>query len=66
MTPEQVQQEFDEIYNKDPALQELLGGFPERYSIEEKQSIVEAYKKGGGVAGLADIIDDEEEEAEQN
>lgn len=62
MTPEQVEQEFNLIYESDPALQEILGGFPERYSVEEKQSIVEAYKKGGGVQGLAEIIDDEEEQ----
>jgi len=42
----------------------MLGEFPERYSIEEKCSIIQAYKKGGGVAGLADIIDDEEESDE--
>jgi len=62
MTTEQVEDEFMKIYNEDKALQELLGEFPERYSVEEKQSIVEAYKNGGGVQGLADIIDDEEEE----
>jgi hypothetical protein len=30
--------------------------------LDEKLSIVVAYKKGGGVAGLADIIDDEDDE----
>jgi len=27
----------------------MLGEFPDRYSLEEKCSIVQAYKKGGGV-----------------
>ena len=57
----QIIQEFDMLYNKDPELKKMLGEFPERYSIEEKCSIVQAYKKGGGVAGLAEIIDDEDE-----
>lgn len=43
----------------------MLGEFPERYSLEEKCSIVQAYKKGGGVQGLADIIDDEDSEEDQ-
>ena len=42
----------------------MLGEYPDRYSLEEKCSIVQAYKKGGGVQGLADIIDDEEESEE--
>ena len=42
----------------------MLGEFPERYSLEEKCSIVQAYKKGGGVQGLADIIDDEDDSEE--
>jgi hypothetical protein len=66
MTPEQVEQEFDRIYKADAELQEILGN-PDNYSIEEKHSIVEAYVKGGGVQGLAEIISDpEEEEMEQN
>jgi len=43
----------------------MLGEYPDRYSLEEKCSIVQAYKKGGGVQGLADIIDDEEESEEE-
>jgi hypothetical protein len=39
-----------------------LGEFPDRYSLDEKLSIIQAYKKGGGVAGLADIIEDEDDE----
>ena len=42
----------------------MLGEYPNRYSLEEKCSIVQAYKKGGGVAGLAEIIDDEEDSDE--
>ena len=37
----------------------MLGADPDRnYTLEEKVSIIQAYKKGGGVAGLAEIIDD--------
>lgn len=61
----QIIEEFDNLYHKDPELKKMLGEFPERYSIEEKCSIVQAYKKGGGVAGLAEIIDDEEESDEE-
>ena len=43
----------------------MLGEFPDRYSLEEKCSIIQAYKKGGGVAGLAEIIDDEDSEEDQ-
>ena len=43
----------------------MLGDFPDRYNLEEKLSIIQAYKKGGGVAGLAEIIDDDEDEEEQ-
>ena len=43
----------------------MLGEFPERYTLEEKLSIIQAYKKGGGVQGLAEIIDDDEEEDEE-
>ena len=58
----QILDEFDTLYNGDPELKTMLGEFPERYSLEEKCSIVQAYKKGGGVQGLADIIDDEDSE----
>lgn len=61
----QIIQEFDTIYNKDEELKKMLGLYPERYSLEEKLSIVQAYKKGGGVAGLAEIIDDEEDSDEE-
>lgn len=44
----------------------MLGEFPERYTLEEKLSIIQAYKKGGGVQGLAEIIDDSEDEEQQN
>lgn len=48
------------MYNGDPELKKMLGEHPNGYSIDEKCSIVQAYKKGGGVQGLAEIIDDEE------
>lgn len=57
-----ILEEFDKLYNNDPELKQMLGEFPERYTVEEKLSIIQAYKKGGGVAGLAEIIDDEDED----
>jgi len=53
------------MYYNDAELKQMLGEFPDRYSLEEKCSIVQAYKKGGGVQGLADIIDDEDESGEE-
>ena len=57
--------EFEKIYNNDKDLQEMLGQCPENYNIEEKLSIVQAYKRGGGIEGLNEIIDDEDEEDQQ-
>ena len=54
--------EFDRLYYEDEALQKLLGEFPDRYTIEEKLSIVQAYKKAGGVHGLDEIIDTEDDD----
>ena len=48
-TEEGIIQQFDQIYNSDQALQQLLGDQPMSYSVEEKLSIIQAYKKGGGV-----------------
>lgn len=53
---------FDELYNEDQQLRVILGEFPERYTVPEKISILNAYKKGGGVEGLADIIEDDDDE----
>jgi len=39
----------------------MLGDHPDVYPIEEKWSIVQAYKKGGGVAGLNDIIEHDDD-----
>jgi hypothetical protein len=39
----------------------MLGGTSD-YDLQEKLSILQAYKKGGGVAGLADIIDESEDD----
>ena len=36
----QIIDEFDHLYHQDPELKKMLGEFPERYSIEEKCSIV--------------------------
>lgn len=57
--------EFANLYDNDPELQQMLGEYPDRYTLEEKLSIIQAYKKGGGVQGLAEIIDDEDEEDDQ-
>lgn len=64
MPEQEILDNFDRLYREDAALREILGGFPERYTVPEKLSILQAYKKGGGVAGLADIIEDDDE-AEQ-
>ena len=61
----QILEEFDTLYRGDPELKQMLGEFPDRYSLEEKCSIVQAYNKGGGVQGLAEIIDDEDSDEDQ-
>jgi hypothetical protein len=42
-----VLNEFDRLCNEDEALKAMLG--PGDYNIEEKLSIVQAYKRGGGI-----------------
>ena len=64
MPDEEILDHFDTLYKKDDALRKILGEYPERYSVPEKQSILTAYKKGGGVKGLAEIIEDDPEAAE--
>ena len=39
-TEQGIIQQFDEIYNADLALQQLLGDQPSSYSVEEKLSII--------------------------
>ena len=58
MQDDDIMEHFDRLYASDDALRKILGDFPERYSVAEKQSILTAYKKGGGVEGLAEIIED--------
>ena len=65
MTNEEVDAEFDAIYKSDPAFEEMLSGYVDNFSAEEKYTIVVAYKQGGGIEGLKDIIDLEEEDEEQ-
>ncbi len=61
LDPEYVLSEFQRLFDADEQLRDMLGD-ANGYNVEEKESIIKAYKKGGGVAGLADIIDDEEDE----
>ena len=35
----------------------MLGEHPELYPLDEKWSIIEAYKQGGGAAGIHEIIE---------
>lgn len=51
---------FDDLFAKDPLLRQALGETND-YTVPEKMSILQAYKKGGGVEGLAEIIDDSED-----
>jgi len=52
-------QQFDYIYQNDPALRKLLGAEINKFTIEEKLEILRAYMEGGGVQGLMDNDDDE-------
>ena len=62
MSEADILQSFNALYQEDPQLRHILGEFPDRYTVPEKLSILQAYKKGGGVAGLAEIIEDDDEE----
>ena len=42
----------------------MLGADPNGYNFEEKLAIIQAYKKGGGVEGLKDIVDNEDGDGE--
>ena len=53
--------EFNHLYNSDLELKQMLGDFPDHYPIDEKLSIITAYKNGGGVSGLQDIIEEDDE-----
>lgn len=64
MPEEEILSNYDALYEKDQKLRELLGDNP--YTVEEKLSILQAYKKGGGVAGLAEIIEDDDDEQPGN
>ena len=61
MNEDEISNAFDVLYTQDVELRKLLGEHPERYTVPEKASILQAYKKGGGVAGLAEIIDSGDE-----
>ena len=47
MTEEQIQGDFDKMYNSDPRLRQMLGDYLDDFSSEEKFQIVQAYNKGG-------------------
>lgn len=51
-------EQFNYIYENDPALKQLLGEEISKYSAQEKIEILKAYMEGGGVQGLMDNEDD--------
>ena len=44
-----INEQFQQLYDKDPELRQALGSDPEAFSIQEKYSILNAYAKGQGV-----------------
>lgn len=56
--------EFDRLCNDEPELRKILGS-PDQYTVDEKQSIVLAYKKGG-LEGLYEIIEYEDDDEDQD
>ena len=42
-------EQFNYIYENDPALKQLLGEEISKYSAQEKIEILKAYMEGGGV-----------------
>ena len=65
MSEPEILQNFAVLYRDDPQLRQILGDFPERYTVPEKLSILQAYKKGGGVEGPAENIEDDDDEENQ-
>lgn len=58
-----VEEEFKALYNADSQLQQLLGGAEslQALTVKDKYQIIVAYKKGGGVKGLIEDEDAEDE-----
>ena len=66
MTEAEILVELDNLnhlVNTDPELNKMLANDIEGFGLEEKLMIIQAYKKGG-VQGVKDIIEEEEEEAD--
>ena len=64
MTEAEILIELDNLNNlvaTDPELNKMLANDIEGFGLEEKLMIIQAYKKGG-VQGVKDIIEEEEEE----
>ena len=64
MTEAEILVELDNLnhlVNTDPELNKMLANDIEGFGLEEKLMIIQAYKKGG-VQGVKDIIEEEEEE----
>ena len=64
MTEQEILTELEHLNNlvaTDPELNKMLANDIESFGLEEKLMIIQAYKKGG-VQGVKDIIEEEEEE----
>ena len=65
MSETEIINEFDNMVSGDPELKEMLGEFLPTFSLEDKVAMIHAYKKGG-MEGLAEIIDDDYDDEEEN
>lgn len=64
MTEQEIYTELEQLnqlVSTDPELNKMLANDIDTFGLEEKLMIIQAYKKGG-VQGVKDIIEEEEEE----
>ena len=63
LSEEQINDQFKEIYDTDSDLRDVIGEFVENYSVQEKLSVLQAYKKAeNSVLGLIAIMDDDDDD----
>ena len=57
-----INNQFWELYDRDPELRQALTGDPSHFSVQEKFSILNAYAQGQGVSGMMEQYQNEEED----
>jgi hypothetical protein len=61
-----INDQFNMIYDRDPQLKQALGNDVASLTLEEKYQILTAYLNGGGVQGLIDETEKQNEVSPQD